>query len=123
MNNMKESPIDLEKLINSISEKVSEKVTANILKAVIKKQTQQDQTEQFLTIKEAAEFLNLTVPTLYSKCSRGELPFMKRSKRLYFSSAELMEYLKAGSKKTNAELEAEADAYLANKKKGLNNGK
>jgi len=123
MNNMKESPIDPEKLINSISEKVSEKVTANILKAVIKKQTQQDQTEQFLTIKEAAEFLNLTVPTLYSKCSRGELPFMKRSKRLYFSSAELMEYLKAGHKKTNAELEAEADAYLANKKKGLNNGK
>ena len=118
MNNMKESPIDPEKLINSISEKV----TANILK-VIKKQTQQDQTEQFLTIKEAAEFLNLTVSTLYSKCSRGELPFMKRSKRLYFSSAELMEYLKAGHKKTNAELEAEADAYLANKKKGLNNGK
>lgn len=99
MNNMKESPIDPEKLINSISEKVSEKVTANILK-VIKKQTQQDQTEQFLTIKEAAEFLNLTVPTLYSKCSRGELPFMKRSKRLYFSSVELMEYLKAGRKNT-----------------------
>lgn len=99
MNNMKESPIDPEKLINSISEKVSEKVTANILK-VIKKQTQQDQTEQFLTIKEAAEFLNLTVSTLYSKCSRGELPFMKRSKRLYFSSVELMEYLKAGRKNT-----------------------
>ncbi len=122
MNNMKESPIDPEKLINSISEKV----TANILKAV--KQTQQDQTEQFLTIKEAAEFLNLSVSTLYSKCSRGELPFMKRSKRLYFSSVELMEYLKAGRKNTNAELEAEAEAYLANKKKGLkkkglNNGK
>ncbi|HPQ23204.1 MAG TPA: helix-turn-helix domain-containing protein [Candidatus Paceibacterota bacterium] len=119
---MKESPIDPEKLINSISEKV----TANILKAV--KQTQQDQTEQFLTIKEAAEFLNLSVSTLYSKCSRGELPFMKRSKRLYFSSVELMEYLKAGRKNTNAELEAEAEAYLANKKKGLkkkglNNGK
>ena len=48
---------------------------------------------------------------------------MKRSKRLYFSSTELMEYLKEGRKKSNAEIEQEAEAYLSNNKKGLNNGK
>ena len=53
--------------------------------------------EQFLTVQEAAQFLNLTVPTIYSKVSKGELPVMKRSKRLYFSSTELMEYLKEGA--------------------------
>ena len=31
-----------------------------------------------MTIQEAAEFLHLTVPTLYSKCSKGELPFKKK---------------------------------------------
>jgi excisionase family DNA binding protein len=75
--------------------------------------------EQFLTVKEAAQFLNLTVPTIYSKVSKGELPFMKRSKRLYFSSTELMEYIKEGRKKTNAEIESEAEEYLSNNKKGL----
>jgi len=82
-----------------------------------------DQPEQLLTIQEAAEFLSLTVPTLYSKCSKNELPYMKRSKRLYFSRTELLEYLKAGRKKSNAEIEQEAEVYLSNKNKGLNNDK
>ena len=55
-----------------------------------------DQSERLLTIQEAAEFLSLTVPTMYSKVSKGELPVMKRSKRLYFSRTELLEYLKQG---------------------------
>lgn len=76
--------------------------------------------ERLFTIQEAAEFLNLTVPTLYSKVSKGELPVMKRSKRLYFSRTELLEYLKAGRKKSNTEINREADTYL--KKKGGNNG-
>ena len=82
-----------------------------------------DHPEQLLSIQQAAEFLSLSVPTLYSKVSRGELPVMKRSKRLYFSRTELMEYIKEGRKKTNAEIEQEAEAYLLNNKKGLNNGK
>ena len=76
----------------------------------------QKETEQFLTVQETAQFLNLTVPTIYSKVSKGELPFMKRSKRLYFSNTELMEYIKKGRKKTNAEIETDADEYLSNKK-------
>lgn len=54
--------------------------------------------EKFLTVQQAAEFLNLTVPTMYSKVSKGELPVMKRGKRLYFSSIQLMEYIKEGSR-------------------------
>ena len=113
MHNVVLSPIDPETLISSISERV----TANILKAVRNEQPTTDQTEQFLTIQEAAEFLSLTVPTMYSKVSKGELPVMKRSKRLYFSRTELLEYLKDGRKKSNAEIEQEAKAYLLNNKK------
>lgn len=75
-----------------------------------------EQPERLLTVYDAAEFLSLTVPTIYSKVSKGELPVMKRGKRLYFSANELMEYLKAGRKKSNAEIEKEAEEYL--KKKG-----
>ncbi len=68
--------------------------------------------EQFLTVQEAAKFLNLSVPTIYSKVSKGELPYMKRGKRLHFSNTELMQYLKDGRKLTNSEIEAEAKNYL-----------
>ena len=119
MHNFVLSPIDPEKLISSISERV----TANILKAVRNEQPTTDQPEQLLTIQEAAEFLSLTVPTMYSKVSKREIPVMKRSKRLYFSRTELVDYLKDGRKKSNAEIEQEAKAYLSNNKKGLNNGK
>ncbi len=85
--------------------------------------TPTDQPEQLLSIQEAAEFLSLTVPTMYSKVSKGELPVMKRSKRLYFSRTELLDYLKDGRKKSNYEIEQEADLYLSNLKKGNKAGK
>jgi excisionase family DNA binding protein len=71
--------------------------------------------EQLLNIQQAAAFLNLTVPTIYTKVSKSELPVMKRGKRLYFSQTELLEYLKTGRKKSNAEIEAEAASYLKRK--------
>ena len=76
-----------------------------------------EQPEQYLTIQEAAEFMSLSVPTIYSKVSRCELPVMKRGKRLYFSLKELTEYLRNGKKKTFAEIEAEAELYLSKNKK------
>jgi excisionase family DNA binding protein len=75
-----------------------------------------EQPEQLLTIQEAAQFLKLTVPTIYSKVSKGELPVMKRSKRLYFSSTQLMAYIKEGKKQTSTEVENTAQTYLNNKK-------
>jgi excisionase family DNA binding protein len=115
MHNVVLSPIDPEKLITDISERV----TANILKAVHNDNSHTEQSEKLLTVQEAAQLLSLKVPTVYSKVSKGELPVMKRSKRLYFSSTELMEYLKEGRKKSNAEIEQEAETYLSNNKKGL----
>ena len=101
------------------------KEVSELKRLFIEKQDQlpTDHPEQLLTIQQAAEFLSLSVPTLYTKVSKGELPVMKQGKRLYFSRTELMEYIKEGRKKTNAEIEAEAEAYLSDKKKGLNNGR
>jgi len=73
--------------------------------------------EQLFTIKQAAEFLNLSVPTLYGYVHRAEMPVCKRAGRLYFYKHELTDWLKAGRKKTVVELANEADAYLSNQKK------
>jgi excisionase family DNA binding protein len=82
-----------------------------------------DKQEDFLTVQEAAGLLRLSAFTIYSKVSLGQLPAMKRGKRLYFSRTELLDYVKDGRKKSNAEIEQEANAYLSNTKKGLNYGK
>jgi excisionase family DNA binding protein len=81
------------------------------------------QPDDLLTVQQAAEFLHLSVPTVYAQVSRGELPVMKQRKRLYFSREELTAYLREGRRKTSSEIEAETEAYLSNRKKGLNNGK
>jgi|TARA_R110000796_G_scaffold214702_2_gene330639 excisionase family DNA binding protein len=107
---------EIEERLNNIENLITE------LKNKPNQVEQKAASEQLLTIQEAAQFLNLTVPTIYSKVSKRELPVMKRGKRLYFSSIELMEYLKGGKRKSNAELEDEAKAYLSNNKKGLKNG-
>ena len=116
------------------------KEVSELKRLLIEKQEQPgtDQTEQFLTIQEAAEFLSLEVSTMYCKVSKGELPVMKQNKRLYFSRTELMEYIKAGRKKSNAEIEQGIKEqgikeqgikeqgikeYLLNIKNGLSNGK
>jgi excisionase family DNA binding protein len=80
------------------------------------------ETDELLTVQDAATLLRLSVPTIYGLISKGDLPVMKRSKRCYFSKIELLNYLKEGRKKTFAETASEADKYLKNKK-GLNNGK
>ena len=71
-----------------------------------------ESTNQLLTVDQAAEFLNLAKPTVYSMVSRGELPYMKRSKRLYFSREDLMAYIRDGRKMTNEEIKDDAGRFI-----------
>lgn len=82
-----------------------------------KQTTFQPEPETLLTVQGAAEFLHLSVPTIYGLISRGELPVIKRSKRCYFSNVELMEYMKGGRKKTISEIERDTDKFLNNSHK------
>jgi excisionase family DNA binding protein len=68
--------------------------------------------DKLLTIREAAEILHLSVPTVYGLVQRSEVPVCKRGKRLYFSKQELIEWIMSGRKKTNSEINAEADDYI-----------
>ncbi len=76
--------------------------------------------EEFLTVEETANFLSLSIPTIYGLISRNAIPSMKRSKRVYFSKMELENYLKEGRKKSSEELIKETDNFILNKKGGRN---
>jgi excisionase family DNA binding protein len=83
------------------------------------KQAPRSLNKQLLTVEEAAKFLTLAVPTIYSKVSKKELPFMKKNGRLYFSQSELLEYVKTGQEKSIKQINEEADTFLI-KKGGYN---
>lgn len=80
-----------------------------LLEKNIEHQPDQD---QLLTIQQAGELLNLSVPTLYGYVQRSAIPVSKKGKRLYFSKQDLMEWIKTGKKKTLAETGSEANAYM-----------
>ena len=86
------------------------------LELIIKNQPK-DSEDEFLTVEEASAFLTLSLPTVYSKVSKKELPYMKQGKRLYFLKSDLIEYIKDGRVKTVSEVEAEADQFLTSKKR------
>ena len=62
---------------------------------------------ELMTITQAAEFLNLSIQTLYGKVCHKEIPVSKKGKRLYFYKSELEDWIRSGKKKTLAELKQE----------------
>jgi len=114
MHNLVLSPIDPEILINSISERI----TANILKAVCNEN--QPEPDRWFDLNELCQYHpdKPTKPTVYGWVNAGTIPVHKGGKKLRFLKSEIDNWLKQGRKKTLAETASEADAYV--KKKGGN---
>ncbi|MGD9555459.1 MAG: helix-turn-helix domain-containing protein [Mangrovibacterium sp.] len=105
-------------LIISTPEDIKQIVFAALREYEIRRERQEpiDKDDQLLTVDGAAELLDCTKPTIYQKTSKGELPFMKRGKKLYFLKKDLIDYLKAGRNKTNAEIAANPEEYMVKPK-------
>ena len=71
--------------------------------------------DQLLTIKQASELIDLTVPTIYGYVQKGIIPCSKKGKRLYFSKLKLIEWVKEGNRKTSEEVASEALAEVTKK--------
>lgn len=78
-------------------------------------QPQPQEQDQLLTIQQAGELLNLSVPTIYGLVSRSDIPHSKKGKRLYFSKQELLAWVQSGRRKTTSEIQAEASTYKTHK--------
>lgn len=68
-------------------------------------------TPDLLNIEEASSLLNLAKATVYALSSSGRIPVFKKSKRLYFSRSQLLDWVKTGRKKSIDEIELEAQEY------------
>lgn len=109
------SPIDPERLISDISEKV----TASLLSAMVDPR-KQEPCDTWLNLNELCQYHpdKPSKQTVYGWVHAGLIPVHKGGKRLRFLKSEIDAWLKQGRKKTVAEISAEADQYLAQKKGG-----
>ena len=82
------------------------------LQATGQNATIQEDSERVLTIKEAADYLSLALPTMYTMTSKKTIPFLKRGKRLYFLKKDLNKYLEEGRSKTRIEILQNADSAI-----------
>lgn len=108
--------LTLEQLPDAVSQ-LHEKLN-NIEQLLLNQEKGQTQEDQILTIQQAAEVINLSVPTIYGLVQRTAIPVSKQGKRLYFSKDELINWIKQGRKKTAQEISDEADSLVAQRNKG-----
>lgn len=57
---------------------------------------------QYLSAKEACEYLRLSLASLYRKTSEGSIPFIKKHKRVLFVREELDQWLKSAKHKSDS---------------------
>jgi excisionase family DNA binding protein len=87
------------------------------LSELIKSQRTYSEPESEIPIdaQETADFLGVTLSTVYILNQKRKIPSCKRGKRLYFFKKDLIEWVKVGRTKTLSEIEAGADSYLASR--------
>ncbi len=72
-----------------------------------KGQQAETKSKGFISTKEAARFLKISINTLYGMTSKRLIPFIKNGKKLYFKRADLIAWLEKGRKATVQEIQAE----------------
>jgi excisionase family DNA binding protein len=104
--------VTFEQLPNVVA-RLFQKVS-NIESLLLETSTNPEPEKEQLTAWEACQLLNIRMSTLYSKCSRKELPYHKPdgTKKLMFKRSELMEYLNSGRVRTADEVYQDATIIL-----------
>ncbi|EMR04685.1 helix-turn-helix domain-containing protein [Cesiribacter andamanensis] len=75
---------------------------------------------EFLSVKAAAAYLQLSVSTVYAKTAASELPHMKRGNKLYFEKDQLDAWLREGRQQTRQDAMEQAANYTYKRKGGRN---
>jgi hypothetical protein len=89
MHNLVLSPIDPEKLISSISDRV----TANVLNAVKNASQKVSEEDVLLTREETCKFLSIDSSTLWAWTNKGKVKAYGIANRRYYKRSELLECL------------------------------
>lgn len=67
---------------------------------------------ELMNVQQVADYLTLSVQTIYGLVHKMEIPNFKRGKRLYFKRTEFDDWICQSRRKTRVEIEQEATNYL-----------
>jgi excisionase family DNA binding protein len=101
------SPEEIQELIEQ-----TVRVTIEAVIQEFKLNGQKEIQKEILNVTETADFLYLAKQTIYGLTSKGEIPYFKRGNKLYFKRSLFVEWINAGRRKTNSEIQFEAEAYV-----------
>ena len=79
--------------------------------------------DDLLTVKKAADLLDLSTATVYGLVYEKRIPYRKPGGRLYFSRAELLAWVKNGRRATTDELDEQARQQIATRVSRRNRSK
>jgi excisionase family DNA binding protein len=71
---------------------------------------------EILSLKEAAEFLRLSVSKLYQLTSKNEVPFYKQGSRVLFKRSDLLKWLDKFYQIDTNQANDSADSFIASKR-------
>jgi excisionase family DNA binding protein len=85
------------------------------------KQQQAQETDQWLNLTDLCNYHpdHPAKPTVYAWIGQRSIPYHKKGKKLMFLKSEIDTWLKQGRRKTAAEIQTEAQQYIANRKAGI----
>jgi excisionase family DNA binding protein len=72
---------------------------------------------ELMNVQQVAEYLTLSVQTIYGLVHKMEIPNAKLGKRLYFKKSEIEDWISRSRRKTRVEIEQEASKYLLRNRK------
>lgn len=81
----------------------------------------QPETDQWLNLNDLCKYHpdHPAKPTVYAWIGQRSIPYHKKGKKLMFLKSEIDSWLKEGRRKTAAEIQAEAEQFVNNKRGGL----
>lgn len=100
----------MEKIILTTSEELKQLIMDSVQMALEKHSTPSEQDSyvrsgtKYLTVAEAARYLNLAKQTVYGFTSSRTIPFIKRAKRLLFTKSDLDAWLAQGKKQSLSQM-------------------
>lgn len=90
-----------------------EQVVTKAVETALMQHKQADLTE-ILTISETAKFLSVSLPTLYQKTAKSEIPHFKVGRKLYFKKSDLLNWIESKPRFTDSEINQMSNSFKSN---------
>jgi len=109
----------IESLLKELMTPIIEQAVENVLirnRSLFQPPIQEQPDPGMWNIKQASEYIRLTVPTIYGHVQRCTIPNYKKGKRLYFKKEDLDKWIGEGRRLTIKEIEDSVQDYLLPKR-------